>query len=217
MSTELVKILTDEEKIEFTESLEKYVEDSLYSVQHDKYFKFPQENKVAFLQVTRKAWQKTRELGSIKNKDTGQWEKQTIQYIPVRKIERLLNFLFNFAWESEVIKEDFVVVETKTNKGKETKMYDAFVIMKFSANFLGRDIKRTVCGSFKMYENNAVSRFAVIQACISQAKRNFAKEFGIGADLNDEDLTAEKRFATKQDKEPTDSADLESNLNNNFK
>ena len=204
------KDLTVDEKLDFTTALETYIENSLYNVKLDSYFKFPQENKIAFLQVTRDGWKKSRELGSVKNNE-GQWEKQIIQYIPVRKIERLLNFLFNFTWSSEVIEKGFEEIKTTTKAGKETVVYDAFVIMRFKANFLGRDLDRTVCGSFKMYENNATSRFAVIQACISQAKRNFAKEFGIGADLNDEDLNAETRFSNIK-KEPVESKDLDKNL-----
>jgi len=196
MGAELQKVkeFTTEEKKEFTEALETYVDKALYNVSLDSYFKLPQENKIAFLQATRKGWKKSRELWSVKN-EQGKWEKQVIDYIPVRKLERLLNFLFNFAWSSEVVEKDFVEVKTTTNGGKETVVYDAFALVKFEGEFLGRKISRTVSGSFKMYENKATSRFAVIQASISQAKRNFAKEFGIGADLNDEDLTAETRFA----------------------
>lgn len=209
------KEFTEEEKKEFSKALETYVEKALYNVALDSYFKLPQENKIAFLQYTRKEWTKKRELGSIKNEDTGKWETQTIDYIPVRKLERLLNFLFNFEWSSEVIEKDFIEVKTTTNAGKETKIYDAFALVKFKANFLGREITRTVSGSFKMYENKATSRFAVIQASISQAKRNFAKEFGIGADLNDEDLTAEQRFA-KAPADNLESSDIADSIPNDF-
>lgn len=216
MSQEITKPkeFTAEEKVEFTKSIETYVDKALYDVSLDSYFKLPQENKIAFLQYTRASWTKSRELGNIKN-DQGQWVPQVIKYIPVRKLERLLNFLFNFQWSSEVIEKDFKVIPITTKKGKETTIYDAFVIMKFKANFLGRDLERTVCGSFKMYQNDATSSFAVIQACISQAKRNFAKEFGVGSDLNDEDLTAETRFTKKED--DLESEDIADTVPKDFK
>lgn len=209
------KEFTEVEKKEFTLALETYVDKALYNVSLDSYFKLPQENKIAFLQATRKGWKKTRELGNVKN-DKWEWVKQTIEYIPVRKLERLLNFLFNFDWSSEVVEKEFIEIKTTTNAGKDTIVYDAFALVKFKANFLGREITRTVSGSFKMYENKATSRFAVIQASISQAKRNFAKEFGIGADLNDEDLTAETRFA-KAPKDDFNSSDIGGEIPKDFK
>lgn len=214
MSTEIAKVkeLSKEEKQEFTTAVETYVDKALYNVTLDPYFKLPQENKIAFLQYTRNTWKKSRELGSTYDKDTKKWSKQISEYIPVRKLERLLNFLFNFQWDSEVIDKDFIESKVTTKAGKETTIYEAFALVKFTATFLGNKISRTVSGSFKMYENPATSKFAVIQASISQAKRNFAKEFGIGSDLNDEDLVAENRFATK--KEEVESSDIENNLNN---
>lgn len=218
MSTDLTapKVLTEEEKKEFSTAIETYVNKSLYDVKLDSYFKMPQENKVAFLQVTRGDWKKTRELGNVFNDDTQKWEKQTIDYIPVRKLERLLNFLFNFDWSSEIMEKGFKEVAVTTKKNKETTIYDAFVIMRFKANFLGREITRTVAGSFKMYKNDATSSYAVLQACISQAKRNFAKEFGIGSDLNDEDLTAEDRFSKMPPKDKMDPGDIQDSIPADF-
>jgi hypothetical protein len=183
MSTEL-KELTPEEKKEVHTSVGTYVNTALYSPDVDKVFKIAQENKVAYLQVTKDDWKKERVLSG----------NQKIQYIPVRKLERLLNFLFNFGWTSELIKQEY---EESTN-AKNKVVYNAFVIMKFKATFLGSEIERTVSGSFQMYQNPATSKYAVIQAAISQSKRNFAKEFGIGSDLNDEDITAEERVAAIQ-------------------
>lgn len=218
MSTELTKPkeFTKEEKKAFSEALETYVNKALYDVSLDTYFKLPQENKIAFLQYTRSDWKKKRELGSVYNEETQKWEKQIIEYIPVRKLERLLNFLFNFNWSSEVIEKDFKEIQTTTKKGKETTIFDAYVIIKFNANFLGREITRTVVGSFKMYKNDATSSFAVLQACVSQAKRNFAKEFGIWSDLNDEDLTAEDRFSKIPPKDNLESSDIADGIPQDF-
>ena len=204
--------LTTEQKKEFTEAVETYVDNALYNVSLENYFTLPQQNKIAFVQVTRNSWKKKREIwGSyIDNK----WVQNYSEYIPVRKLERILNFLFNFQWDSEVIEKDFIETQVITKKGKETTVFEAFALVKFTCNFLWHKIVKTVSGSFKMYENPATSRFAVIQASISQAKRNFAKEFWIGADLNDEDLIAETRFHTK--KEEVKSEDL-NNLTNNYK
>lgn len=193
--------LTKEEKKDITNGVSTYVTKAIYDVSLDHIFKLPQENKIAFLQVTKNEWRKSRELGSVKNEETGQWEAQVIHYIPVRKLERLLNFLFNFSWDSELVEKDFAEEEVTTNKKKKMKLYNAYVVMKFKANFLGREIERTVCGSFQMYENKATSKYSVIQAAISQSKRNFAKEFGIGSDLNDEDITTEERLAAIKKKD----------------
>ena len=51
--------------------------------------------------------------------------------------------------------------------------------------FFGEWRTKTVSGSWKMYDNPAISKFAVVQAAISQATKNFAKLYGIGADLNE--------------------------------
>lgn len=104
-----------------------------------------------------------------------------------------MNFVFNFNWSSKVIKQEFQEkkilkakwVFNKTTKKKEpsatekeeSTILEAFVIVEFTARVDGIDLTRTVSGSWRMYENPAVSSYAVIQAAISQAKRNFAKEF----------------------------------------
>ena len=179
LSDSQVKELNDKDKKWISEGVSIYVNDALFPIDRAWIFTLPQLNKIAFLQYTKKELIKTRDIGAGKKS----------QYITVRKIERLLNFLFNFNWSSEIIKTDF-------SEGEQNKkdIYEAYVLLKFNCLFLGQNITRTVSGSFKMFKNPATTKFAVIQAAISQAKRNFAKEFWIGADLNDEDIIAEERF-----------------------
>ena len=174
-----IVVLSDKEKTEVGEGVGIYVNDALFPISRADIFELPQQNKIAFLQYTKKEWTKKRDI----------WGGKKSEYIPVRKIERILNFLFNFNWSSEVVKTDF---EVWNQNNKE--IFEAYVLLKFNCLFLGQNITRTVSWSFKMFKNPATTKFAVIQAAISQAKRNFAKEFWIGADLNDEDIIAEERF-----------------------
>lgn len=213
---ETALVLTKEEKTEMETAVASYVDKVLFDVTSAKAFEIPQANKLAFLQYTRPAWTKTRKIGSHKNDKTGQWEDDMCDYIPIRKAERLLNFLFNFDWESKLIEQKYEQGESK----KGAIIHEAFVIMEFTCNFFWKQIKRTVSWSWKMYDNAAVSKFAVVQAAISQATKNFAKLYGIGADLNDD---IEDRFSETAKAAPTeestdaDMAGMVNDFNNNSK
>lgn len=161
----------------------------------NKLFKLDQVKKLAILQVTPRIWIKSRNIGEGKN----------YRYIKVQRINRIFNFLFNFSWNTEVQEVNYSeykkkVKERKEENGKKSFAYvekavqEAGVILKFTCIFQKKQIMRTVSGAFVMYDNPATPKRAVIQAAISQAKRNVALEFGIGADLNDEDITEEKRY-----------------------
>lgn len=195
--TEIAKILTDKEKEEMESTVALYIEKVLFDAKCSEVFEIPQQNKLAFLQVTRPAWQKSRKIGwkYVEKKRVDEFAS----YIPIRKAERLLNFLFNFQWDSEIIKHEYSTGISKTKSGEKT-VHDAFVIVKFTCNFFGKERVKTVSWSWKMYDNPAISKFAVMQAAISQATKNFAKLYGIGADLNDD---IEDRFAEKQVTEAT--------------
>jgi len=109
-------------------------------------------------------------------------------------------------------------VQKKKVKDGTQIIHDAFVIVEFKCKFFGEWRTKTVSGSWKMYNNPAISKFAVIQAAISQATKNFAKLYGIGADLNDdiEDRFAEvaKPVKTEEDTD-ADMAGLMNDFNNN--
>lgn len=105
--TEKALVLTTEQKEKMETAVSKYVDKVLFDATASEMFAVPQQNKLAFLQVTRPAWRKTRKIGSHKDDATGQWIDDFVDYIPIRKAERLLNFLFNFDWESKLIEQQF--------------------------------------------------------------------------------------------------------------
>lgn len=201
MSTAVV--LTKDKKAEVEAAMEAYVNKVIFDPSTADTFEIQQENKLAFLQVTRPSWVKSRKIGG-KYDASNKWVDETCDYIPIRKMERLLNFLFNFNWSSKVIEKEFssqVVDKTKYCLTEKKRVADgtrvineAYVVMEFTAEFFGKQVTKTVSGSWKMYHNDAVSKYAVIQASISQATKNFGKLYGIGADLNDD---IEDRFSQK--------------------
>lgn len=107
---------------------------------------------------------------------------QSVDYIPVRYMERILNFIFNFQRKAEMLDKGFE--EEKTSAGKTT--YHAWTCYRFSYYIDGTEYHKDVFGSWVMYNNPATSKFAVFKACQSQAIKNFWQIMGIGSDLNED-------------------------------
>lgn len=100
-------------------------------------------------------------------------------YVPVGYIERCLNFISNFKRGLKVQREYFET--TTTNAGK--RVHQARVVADFYIEMdEGKRIERSCYGSRQMWDNSAVSKFAVLEAARSIATKSFADTLGIASD-----------------------------------
>lgn len=99
-------------------------------------------------------------------------------YVPVGYIERCLNFVSNFNRWLKVQREGY---ETRTNDKNKT-IHDAWVIADFYIVLDGVRIERSCYGTRQMFNNPAVSKFAVLEAARSIATKSFADTLGIASD-----------------------------------
>lgn len=123
--------------------------------------------KLSMIQVTPASAVKTRKVWS-----------QNVPYVTVWYVERALNFVTSFQWWIKVI--DKWINEITLKEGK--KKYDAWVQCDCYAVIDWIKIERSVFWSWVMYDNPAVSSFAVYEAARSQATKSFADTLWIGSD-----------------------------------
>lgn len=107
---------------------------------------------------------------------------QSVNYVPVRYMERILNYIFNFQWKAEMLDHWF---DKEVNSHWKT-IYHAWVCYRFAYFINGIEYFKDVFWSWQMYHNPATSKFAVLKACQSQAIKNFGQIMGIGSDLNED-------------------------------
>lgn len=139
----------------------------------------PVEIRLAYLQKTPKNFIKEREIGGT-----------TIPYIDHFYAEKALNFISNFNWGSEKIFSE--IKESQSAKGK--KMYTATVEIKCWLQFPnGAKIERYIASGHTMYENPAVTPADALQAAISKAHTKFARQFGIGTNIQEKEDSAYSR------------------------
>lgn len=127
----------------------------------------PWSVKLSMIQVTPSSAVKTRKVWS-----------QDVPYVSVGYVERALNFVTSFQWWIKVI--DKWLNEISIKEGK--KKYDAWVQCDCYAVLDWVRIERSVFWSWVMYDNPAVSSFAVYEAARSQATKSFADTLWIGSD-----------------------------------
>lgn len=166
----------------------------LYNVVSKQIQELSEPVKLAMVQITPEKVVKTRKVWS-----------QMIPYVQVDYMERALNFISNFKRGVDVVDQWFYEKPVKTNAGKNTIMYEAWVKANFWIILWGEKINRTTFWSWQAYENVAVSKFSVLQSALSMATKNFAETFGIASDRKDEEMIAisaarkEKRWAIIQE------------------
>ena len=99
-------------------------------------------------------------------------------YVPIWYIERALNYISNF--------NRWVKVEREFYNRKENKnwkiIHDARVLGTFYIVIDWNKIERSCYGSRQMYDNPAISDFAVIEAARSIATKSFADTLWIASD-----------------------------------
>jgi hypothetical protein len=131
--------------------------------------------KLAMLQKTPKKFIRYRKIASKK-----------IPYIDHFYAERALNFISNFNWGSQKISSNIKTTEKQTKNGTQ-KCYEAYVEMNMWAVINGEKIERFIASGHTMYENPAINKADAMQSAISKANTKFARQFGVGDELTEQE------------------------------
>lgn len=149
------------------EALGQYIRDGIIC----DFSSLPSYAKLQLLQNTPSDMIKQRSIGST-----------SVPYVPHWYAEKALNFVFNFNVSCDVIKTEKI---TKTVNGKTIYEAMAMVAFTFYDAKNDREIKRTVVGTHKGYQNPALTEFDSIKSAISKSWTIVARTFGIGSNLNE--------------------------------
>lgn len=163
-------------------AVNKYLEENIV----DDFSKLPVNIKMTFLQTVPKKFIKSRDI-IVGGKTV------KLPYIDHFFAERVLNFISNFNWGSERITS---VIEEKMAKTKngEKKLYEATVEMKMWI-YLGENrIERYIASGHNSYENPATTKADALQSAISKANTKFARQLGLGANLNVDESDAYEKI-----------------------
>jgi len=169
----------------------------------------PAQAKLSFLQLTPKNRIKTRIVGG-----------KSIPYMPIAYYERALNLVSNFKWGGEITYRGDIIetIEQKKDKktGKEytTKKFEAMITCNMWIDLDGYKIERPTIGAWTSYENPATTRFDVYKSAYANAIKNFAKSFGIGADVQEEqnDAISEERVNAQKEVWKSNTVDYKGKL-----
>lgn len=151
----------------------------------------PSAIRLAYVQKTPEAFIKERPVGKNKKGDV-----ITVPYIDHFYAEKALNFISNFMWGSEKISSE--IEKVKTAKG-QTK-WVASVEMKCWLELEDdkgnvRRIERYIASGHDMYENPAITKADALQSAISKAHTKFARQFGIGTNIQNKEEKAYTRVS----------------------
>lgn len=170
--------IAKERKIELEQTklaVNKYLQDNVVS----DFSALPVATRMTFLQDVPKQFIKEREIsGEVK-----------LPYIDHFFAERVLNFISNFRWGSEKLDSTIVEKEVKTRNGVKT-MFEATVEMKMWIYIGENRIERYIASGHNAYENPATTKADALQSAISKANTKFARQLGLGADLNAKESNA---------------------------
>lgn len=131
--------------------------------------------RMSFIQKTPSAFIKSREVAG-----------KSIPYIDHYFAEKCLNFVSNFNWGSSIVKSEIKEEEVQTKNGVK-KAFDALVEMDFWIQLGGNRINRFICAGHRMFENPATTRADALKSAISKANTVFARQFGVGANIIDQE------------------------------
>lgn len=168
---------------EIQEWRDKYLRNYLIAGDFSKY---PTYQKLAYLQITPRKFQKSRTIGGAK-----------VPYVDHLYAEKCLNFAFNFRISSEILKEEF----SQVKEGTKTVNL-ARVTVKFTFGAPGEEIVRTVISTHKGFQNPAVPDADALKSAVSKAWTIVARTFGIGADLKEPAEVLDKQQHTKPESTP---------------
>jgi predicted nucleic acid-binding Zn finger protein len=155
-------------------AVNKYLQDNVVS----DFSLLPVATRMTFLQDVPKQFIKERDIKNVK-----------LPYIDHFFAERVLNFISNFRWGSEKLDSTIVEKEVKTRNGVKT-MFEATVEMKMWIYIGENRIERYIASGHNAYENPATTKADALQSAISKANTKFARQLGLGADLNAKESNA---------------------------
>jgi len=135
--------------------------------------RLPAETKLIYLQRTPEKAVKQRKVGNT-----------MVNYVEVAYVERALNFVSNFQRWSNVRDKWFIEYMAAT-KSWPTPAYEAWVLVDFYIVLWDKRIERACFGSWRAFENPAVSRYSVFSSALSIATKAFGDTLGIGSDKKD--------------------------------
>ena len=144
--------------------------------------------RLSFIQKTPVAFRKTRRVGGTE-----------IPYIDHYFAEKCLNFVSNFQWGSKIVRSDIQEVMVDTRNGKK-KSFDAMVEMDFWIELGGKRIERFIVSGHRMFENPATTRADALKSAVSKANTVFARQFGVGTNIIDDEGKAYNRIVETMDK-----------------
>lgn len=176
----------------------------------------PEQYKIAMVQRTPKSFVKQRDIGG-----------NTIPYVSHTYAEKALNFISDFQWGSEEIASDvtrFKEPKMFYDKAKRQKVqstsahgellynegWEAMVTLKCWLIFKDKKIERVVCGGHKQYDNIAISKADCKKSAISKAYTSFAKTFGIGVDLEEQEKASYEKIQKAYEDTVIDTSDFSS-------
>ena len=107
------------------------------------------------------------------------WE--TVKYVPVGYVERVLNFVSNFKRWIQVVDKWIKAVQVQTSKWPKDA-FDAWVQCDCYIYLWDHRIERSVFWSWRMFKNKSISDFTAYEAARSQATKSFADTLWIWSD-----------------------------------
>ena len=140
----------------------------------DDLMKLKSDEKLILCQITPESVLKDWPFKDSKNKP--------IKYVPIWYIERCLNFVSMFDWGCEVKREWMTEYSYTKSDWSKTTVYDARVLAHFYIQLWDKRIERSCYWSWKIYSNQATSRFTVYEAARSMATKSFADTLWIASD-----------------------------------
>lgn len=152
----------------------------------------PQDVRLALVQQTPRRFIKTRPLGRDK-----------VPYITHGYATKCLNFISDFCWSSEVIgvpEWQSGMLPSKKPGKPPVPWVECMIMVKMRIKLMGNDIERTVASGHRMFVSNGVTKADCLKSAMSKAVTVFARQFGIGVNIIDEEDKAYGKFRKVQKK-----------------
>lgn len=190
----------------------RYIDKAIFA-QEPAFMAVSSYAKLSFLQLTPKNRIKTREIGN-----------KTIPYMKIEYYERALNLVSNFKWGWHILyrwdivetteEKTYTDFKTKEKKKKTVKKYEAMLHCEFWIMLDWEKVTRPSIWAWTSYENPATTKFDVYKSAYANAVKNFAKSFGIGADVQEEqnEAISEERINDQKEVWKTNETDYKGKL-----
>lgn len=162
---------------EFKDNAYKYLQNQVLDPNPDR-MNVPWQVKLAFVQMTPKAFVKMRPVGK------SNWKSVSAPYLPIRYVKRCLNFVSNFRRGYTITDKEMIETEKTKTSWWKYREYQAYIQMRCWIELNGREerIEQEVIGTRKQAQNYAVPKFEVYKSAESNGIKRFAENLGIWAD-----------------------------------